>query len=52
MDVVKQEEQYKEARSELHRKTVQIQDLESQLEQRERDMASLVTEIRRLQVRE
>lgn len=52
MDVVRQEDQYEEARSELYRKTVQIQDLESQLEQRERDKATMVAEIRSLQVRE
>ena len=48
MDIVRQDEQYEEARSELHRKVARIQELESELAQREREMAAKEAEIQRL----
>ena len=52
MDIVRRDEQYEEARSELNRKGARIQELESELEQKGRDMAAKETEIQRLCVSE
>ena len=50
MDLVRRDEQYEQARSELHRKGVQIQELESELAQKEREMAPKEAEIQELYV--
>lgn len=56
MDIVRRDEQYEEVRSELHQKGAQILELESELAQKERDMAMQGAEIhfwqRQLEIQE
>ena len=52
MDIVRRDEQYDEARSELCRKGVRIQKLESELAQKERDVAAKEAEIQMRELRQ